>query len=88
MFFKTAGNSCRGEGGRGAILANGADSSLHRYTPPISHYCAGNNDGGGGAIIADAVLPHAPYANPKGAIITAMHGGLWCSFAYKVRLAQ
>jgi hypothetical protein len=27
---------------------------------------------------------HIRYANPKGAVVTAMHGGLWCTFAYRV----
>jgi hypothetical protein len=35
-------------------------------------------------VIPDTVLPHAPYKNPAGADITAMHGGLWCTFAYRV----
>ena len=35
-------------------------------------------------MIEDSELPNLPYADPEGAVITAMHGGLWCSFNYRV----
>lgn len=58
-------------------------SSCDLYTPSISHYC-GDGAVPGGVVIGDAELPHQPYANPVGAVFTAMHGGSWCSFQYEV----
>ena len=59
--------------------------SCTKYTPPISHYCCGGSDAGAGVVFdTSTTLPNAPYANPAGATITAMHGGLWCSFSYNV----
>lgn len=51
------------------------------YTPPISFYCGGATVPGG-AHIPQAQLPHQPYADAAGAVITALHGGAWCSFQY------
>ena len=59
-------------------------SSCDKYTPKVSHYCRGGSDAGGGAVISGTTLPNQPYKNPAGATITAMHGGLWCSFMYRV----
>ena len=72
----------------------GADKQYHmamggsacaKYTPPISYYCGGGSDAGGGAVIPAKSLPHQPYVHgAAGATVTAMHGGRWCSFAYGV----
>jgi hypothetical protein len=62
-------------------MATGGACGL--FTPPIGHFCGGSN-GAGGAVISAAQLPGQPYGDPSGATITAMHGGLWCSFAYGV----
>jgi hypothetical protein len=62
-------------------------NSCARYTPPESHYCNGDNDAGGGCVVNDTTLPHAPYKNATGAVITGMHGGMWCSFMYRVASA-
>eukprot|EP01047_Picozoa_sp_COSAG01_P023066 COSAG01_NODE_1390_length_10496_cov_8.535116_2_plen_1021_part_00 len=62
-------------------------NSCARYTPPESHYCNGDNDAGGGCVVNDTTLPHAPYRNATGAVITGMHGGMWCSFMYRVASA-
>jgi hypothetical protein len=59
-------------------------TSCAKYSPPISHFCGGNSDGGGGVVISVKNLPNQPYRNPAGATITAMHGGSWCSFTYAV----
>jgi hypothetical protein len=53
------------------------------YTPPVSLYCGGAAVTGG-ALIERAQLPNQPYADPSGAVVTAMHGGSWCSFQYEV----
>ena len=51
-------------------------------TPSISHFCTTFKVVG--ATMAAAKAPHQPYADPSGAVFTAMHGGSWCSFNYEV----
>ena len=63
-----------------SVSINGSSCGL--FTPPISHYCGG--DVPAGVVVAQGSLPHQPYANPAGAVFTAMHGGSWCSFQYEV----
>ena len=58
-------------------------TSCNLYTPPIAHYCGSANVPGGMVAGVDK-LPHQPYADPVGAVVTAMHGGSWCSFSYEV----
>ena len=65
-----------------SVAING--TSCGRYTPPVSHYCGGSGVVAGGAVFTAAQLPHQPYANPQGAVLTAMHAGAWCTFQYRV----
>ena len=51
-------------------------------TPNISHFCGVSKVVG--ATVSGAEAPHQPYADPTGALFSAMHGGSWCSFAYEV----
>lgn len=52
-------------------------------TPSISHFCGSSNVITGATVTKDQA-PHQPYANPAGALFSAMHGGSWCSFAHEV----
>jgi hypothetical protein len=65
-----------------SVAING--TSCGRYTPPIAHYCGGSGVVAGAAVMTLAQLPHQPYANPAGAVITALHSGAWCTFQYRV----
>ena len=51
-------------------------------TPNISHFCSNSKVVGAKVNISEA--PHQPYADPAGALFSAMHGGSWCSFSYEV----
>ena len=64
-----------------SVSINGTSCNL--FTPAISHYC-GDWAVPGGVAISGAELPRQPYANPQGAVVTAMHSGAWCSFQYEV----
>ena len=64
-----------------AVAIGGTSCGL--FTPAISHFCGGGQVPVGVAVGQDE-LPHLPYANPTGAVVTAMHGGSWCSFQYAV----
>jgi hypothetical protein len=55
-------------------------------TPNISHFCGPTSVIG--ATVSKAEAPHQPYANPTGALFSAMHGGKWCSFAYEVGVSE
>eukprot|EP01048_Picozoa_sp_COSAG05_P017250 COSAG05_NODE_2325_length_3234_cov_181.124402_2_plen_514_part_00 len=52
-------------------------------TPNISHFCNGQQKIVG-VQLNGSQAPHQPYADPAGALFSAMHGGSWCSFAYEV----
>ena len=66
-----------------SYTVSGNGTACELYTPSVSHYC-GSSAPPGGAVFAVTTLPHQPYADPRGAVITAMHGGSWCTFQYAV----
>ncbi len=63
-----------------AMNHGGAGCDL--LTPNISHFCGSSKVVG--AKVNRSEAPHQPYADPAGAIFSAMHGGSWCSFSYEV----
>ncbi len=81
--YAWSANFSRPDSGCSAYRVNINGSSCELFSPPISHYC-GDGAVPGGVVIPARALPHQPYANPVGAVVTAMHGGSWCSFMYEV----
>jgi len=79
----TAANFSRADSKCATYSVNINGTSCALYTPAISHFC-GDGAVPGSAVISGAELPHQPYADPVGAVITAMHSGSWCSFQYEV----
>ena len=69
----------------------GVGGQCSHYTPPFSYWCAETPQGGGAAQFKVPVgldfgdsLPNAPYADVKGAQVTAWRPGHWANWAFEV----
>ena len=76
----------------------GVGGQCSHYSPPYSYWCANTTQGGGahksgqggeyevpsGLTATNTMLPHTPYADPRGALITAWRPGHWSTWGFTV----
>jgi len=70
----------------------GVGGQCAHYDPPYSYWCAETTQGGGhaqyvvpsGLSYTKHLLPHAPYKDPEGALITAWRPGHWSNWGFEV----
>ena len=83
-YWTAPSNYSRNDSACSAYTIGLGGTSCGLFSPSASHYC-GSPLVPGGVLLAASALPRLPtYRDPAGAVITAMHGGSWCTFQYAV----